>query len=230
MRDIRFDPGQDTLIAIGSLLAFWGIYYLQGTVSGPLMLAVFLGANLLLCVLLPAYYVVRIRGEALSAVGLTKRGWKRALSVSIVGATLLSPGLVLVSSELTTTALLAHTLTIGLLFWEPFFVHGWLQTRFEHGFGAGGGVLLAGAGFALFHVGRLSPTVLLILFGVGVVHAVLFRACNQNLIVLWPLLWTVGSAPRSLAFGTATFGWEEAFVYAILLVMTVIGLVLIARK
>lgn len=97
------------------------------------------------------------------------------------------------------------------MLWEPFFVHGWLQIRFERAFGAGPGVVLAAAAFGLFHLGAVAPTDLLVLLVVGVVHAALFRAFGRTLLVLWPVLWAVGSGQGTL--DTVVFGREEAAFY-----------------
>lgn len=208
--EVRFDPGADTAAAALSLLALWGIYYYQSTSDsvGSLLLFLLVG-NLGLTVLFPIYYVCHRRSEPLSAVGVTTDGWRRALLASTVGGLALSPGLLFADES--PAVLLPHVIAVGLMLWEPLFVHGWLQIRFERAFGAGPGVALAAASFALFHVGAVAPADLLALLAFGSVHGALFRAFDRNLLVLWPVLWAVGSGRGTL--DTVVFGWEEVTVY-----------------
>lgn len=160
--ETRFEPGWDTAVAVLSLLALWGIYYYQSTSGsvGSLLLFLLVG-NLGLTVLFPLYYVCYRRSGPLSAVGITADGWRRALFASAVGALALSPGLL--SADEPLGVLIPHVVATGLMLWEPFFVHGWLQIRFERAFGAGPGVVLAAAAFGLFHLGAVALTDLLVL-------------------------------------------------------------------
>jgi hypothetical protein len=208
--ETRFDPGADTVVAVLSLLALWGIYYYQSASESVEAMLLFLGlGNLVLTILFPLYYVCHRRSEPLSAVGITTHGWRRALLASTVGALALSPGLLFADEPL--AVLVPHVIATGLMLWEPFFVHGWLQIRFERAFGVGPGVALTAMAFTLFHVGAAAPSGLLVLLVFGVVHAALFRAFGRNLLVLWPVLWAVGSARGTL--DTVVFGWEEVTFY-----------------
>ena len=208
--EVRFDPGADTVVAVLSLLALWGIYFYQSTSGsvGSLLLFLLVG-NLGLTVLFPIDYACHRRSEPLSAVGITTDGWRRALLASAIGALALSPGLLFADES--PAVLLPHVIAVGLMLWEPFFVHGWLQIRFERAFGAGPGIALAAASFALFHVGAVAPVDLVALLAFGTGHAALFWAFDRNLLVLWPVLWAVGSGRGTL--DTVVFGWEEATVY-----------------
>lgn len=129
---------------------------------------------------------------------------------------MLAPGLLVVDEP--AAVLVPHIITVGLMFWEPFFVHGWLQIRFERAFGAGLSIPLTAAAFALFHVGAADATGLLALAVFGLVHAILFRAFDRNLLVLWPILWAIGSSQGTL--DSVVFGFEEASAYLVILLVT----------
>lgn len=221
LTDVRYEPGSDTVVAIFSLLALWGIYYFQSTNESVEALLLFLlVGNLALTVLMPLYYVCYLRGEPLSAVGLTTDGWKPAVFASTVVAVVLSPGLIFADESAVT--LVPHVLTVGLMLWEPFFVHGWLQIRFERAFGTGPALVLTAASFALFHVGAVELTGLLALLLFGLVHAILFRAFERNILVLWPILWAVGSSQGTL--DTIVFGWEESATYFVILLVAAVAI------
>ncbi|MFP8951589.1 hypothetical protein ACLI4Z_01270 [Natrialbaceae archaeon A-arb3/5] len=214
--DVRFEPNTDTVVALVTLLALWVIYFVQSASESVASVLVFLlVGNLFLTVLFPIYYVCYVRSEPLSAVGITADGWKRALIASTIAALVLLPGLLTVDEPL--AVLLPHVVTVGLMIWEPLFVHGWLQIRFERAFGAGLGIVLAAAAFVLFHVGSVALTGLVVLAVFGAVHATLFRAFDRNLLVLWPILWAVGSSQGTL--DSVVFGWEEASAYAVIVLV-----------
>lgn len=221
VKDIRFEPSTDTYVAACGLFCLWGIYYFQSMSESVESIILFLlVGNLALTILFPLYYVCVIRGEPLANVGITKTGWKRALAASSVVALFLSPGLLFV--DLPAAALVPHILTVGLMLWEPFFVHGFLQIRFERAFGPAIGVVLAAAAFLLFHVGAVALTGLVVLGFFGFFHAVLFRVFDRNLLVLWPVLWAVGSAQGTV--DSVVFGWEEASAYILILLIAGVAL------
>lgn len=226
-RDIRFEPGPDTLVAVCSLVVLWGIYYFQSTRDSIESIVLFLlVGNLGLTILFPLFYVCHLRDEPLADVGLTWMGWKRAVLVSTVVAVVLAPGLLFVDEP--AAVLVPHCITIGLMLWEPLFVHGFLQIRFEQAFGLIPGIILASGGFVLFHVGAVAPAGLVTLGAIGLVHAVLFRTCDRNLLVLWPILWAVGSSQGTL--DSVVFGWEEASAYAAILLVAGIAMYATAKK
>jgi hypothetical protein len=65
---------------------------------------------------------------------------------------------------------LPQVLFNGVILWEPFFVHAWLQLRFDRAFGIVPGILLAGLSFAAYHTGTYPPSGLIILLISGLVH------------------------------------------------------------
>ena len=224
---LRVDPGKDTMLAVGSLFAFWPIYYLNSTQFGPVIVALWFVGIVGLCVLLPAYYVVNYRGEGFGAVGLTTAGWQKAVLVSGMLAGLSGLGLVF-EPPVSTSALVVHVATVAVMLWEPFFVHGWLQLRFERAFGTVAGIVLAAAGFALFHVGVLGLTWLAGLVVLGIFQGALFWYFNRSLLVLWPLYWAIAGTHGTIDRWVSSGG--EFLFHAIALVLTGAGLWWLARN
>jgi hypothetical protein len=105
----------------------------------------------------------------------------------------------------------------ALCLWEPFFIHGWLQLRFERAFGVLPGVLIAGFGLAIFHVGSTPSQSLLAIFISGIVYAALFRL-TRNPLALWPLGWGLASAVGTVQTGT-TFTWMIVATYIVIIVL-----------
>lgn len=214
------------MVAGASLLALWAVYYYQSTSESLAAVVLFLVVgNLALTILFPLCYVRYVRSEPLSAVGLTTDGWRRAVLGSCILALVLLPGLVFVDEPL--PVLVPHVITVGLMLWEPFFVHGWLQIRFERAFGAGPGVLLAATAFVVFHVGAVGPSSLVALLLFGFVHAASFRAFDRNILVLWPVAWAVGSAQGTI--DSVVFGWEEASAYFVVLLVAGLAIYVVKR-
>lgn len=223
----RVDAGRDTMLAVGSLFAFWPVYYLNSTQSSPVLDALWVGGIVGLCVLLPAYYVVRHRGEGFAAVGLTTAGWRKALLVSgILGGVF---GLEFVfEPPVSTSTLVVHIATVAVMLWEPFFVHGWLQLRFERAFGTVAGIILAAAGFALFHVGVLGLVGLAGLVVLGIFQGALFWYFSRSLLVLWPLYWAIASTQGTIS--REVFGMGDLLLHVIALVLTGAGLLWLSRN
>lgn len=221
---VQFKPRQDTLVAIATLLAFWPIYYVNATTDsiGTGLLFLLVG-NLFLNVLLPVYYVVVVRNEALSNVGITTTGWTRALGLSVLLTVVFVWDLVSTAEGIPTSKLIPHVIAMGLVFWEPFFVHGWLQIRYERAFGPVPAIVLTGASFGLYHLGTYPLEGVLFLAGAGIFFAFVFRIVYRNLLVLWPLSWAVAASIGTLD-GGFLFDWEFVFWWGMILVVTAIGL------
>ena len=52
----------------------------------------------------------------------------------------------------------------AIAFWEPLFVFGWLQLRFERAFGIIAGILMAALSFAAYHIGSFPMEALIVSF------------------------------------------------------------------
>lgn len=227
---LRFRPGADTALALLTAALFAGIYYAGTHIRDPVtsfVVFTVLGIGVL-CVILPAFYVLRVRREGLGSLGITMRRWWLALPLSAFLALGSLPALWELA-EREEVALAPHLLVNGLSLWEPFFVHGWLQLRFERAFGILPGIMLAALCFGAYHLGTYPIPAVLALGGFGLVYAALFRAVGANLLVLWPLIWAVGSGIGTLQGGFA-FGWASVAVAAILLAAQAAAIALFARR
>ena len=83
----RWDPGPDTALAAVSIPTMLAVFYTNahyGT-SNPWVLGLVfvLFGNLFLNVLGPAWYVLRVRGDPLSELGLTLDRWWLSLAISL---------------------------------------------------------------------------------------------------------------------------------------------------
>lgn len=88
-RAFAFNPGLDTAIALASMLAFWGVYYL-GTRPGSE--GVLFAGILLVATVVPAVTVLLLRGngwgrEGWEGLGIHRRRWLVSLAVAaFIGA------------------------------------------------------------------------------------------------------------------------------------------------
>jgi hypothetical protein len=213
---VKWAPNSDVVMAL--LTEAWMIaayYTMTHTASLVFILFGFiLLTNLIVNVLLPTYWVVGYRKQPLSELGITTRHWLPSLILSLLMAGFAWRSLwpLLAGKDW-----VPHVLYCVLALWEPFFVHSWLQLRFERAFGILPGILLASLGLAAYHIGTYPPQFVLNLFVVGVVYGVLFRL-TRNLLVLWPLAWGVAGA-LGTAQGGFFFDWTMVPTSVVLLVI-----------
>lgn len=172
--------------------------------------------------------MLRVKREGLGSIGITARLWWLALPISAFLAIGSLPALLELAEASPSAALTQHLIVNGLLLWEPFFVHGWLQLRFERAFGILPGILLAALCFGAYHLGTFPIPAILALVGFGLLYGALFRAVGANLLVLWPLTWAVGSGIGTLQ-GGFIFGWTFVPGAAGLLAVQVAAIALFAR-
>lgn len=220
--EIRFKPGQDTLLALGTLFVFWPVYYFSSaTPLGETLLGFFLWfviGNLILNVLLPAYYITNIWKEPISHLGIKREGWIPALVVSIVLVLFFLPSLFEAAEGIPIEAVIPHIIANGVILWEPFFVYGWLQNRYERAFGTVPAIVLAGISFGLYHIGTYPLEGVFTLAALGLFFGVIYRLLKRNLIVLWPLTWAVASS-----IGTVEeflFDWDVVLIWGIILLIS----------
>ena len=227
---VRLEPGTDTVLAFATAVAFSFVYFFATHTES--MLASFLVFTALgtgvVCVVLPAFYVLVVRREGPEALGVTARRWRLSLAISAVFAAGSLPAVLQAAAWTPGADLAPHLLVNALSLWEPFFVFGWLQLRFERAFGILPGVVLAALSFGAYHLGTFPLPAVLALVGFGLLYATLFRAAGANLLVLWPLTWAVGSGIGTLQGGFA-FGWDSVPSAVVLLVVQTAAIALFAR-
>lgn len=217
----RWSPGRDTVIALLTALLMIPVYFVgthdQNGHAGLFIFVVF--GNGILNVLFPAYYLLILRKERPDELGITTHRLWLAVLLSIVCSVLMWKGLQREIASHPDVELLPQLIFNGIILWEPFFVFGWLQLRFERAFGILPGIVLAAASFGAYHLGTypLSGVLGLIIF--GLFFAVLFRT-TKNLLTVWPATWAVASSIGTLQ-GKMFFGWDQIAIYAVLLVVQI---------
>jgi len=154
---IRWTPNVDTAIAFASLPLMVLAYYAatHWLISQVVAIAVFgILTNLILNVLLPVWWIIYYRRQPLSELGITTERWLSSLLISTGVA---SASAFRLWQMVAGIDWLPHLLFNAVCFWEPFFVYGWLQLRFDRAFGIVPSVILAGLSFTAYHVGSYSP-------------------------------------------------------------------------
>jgi hypothetical protein len=227
---LRWQPGRDTITALLTAVAMLPVYYLGAHARGNLVgsLGFVILGNGILNVLFPAYYLLVYRREGPAELGLTTHRLRLALGLSAVCGVAFWPRLLTEVQLHPNADLLPHFLLNGLTLWEPFFVFGWLQLRFERAFGILPGIVVAAVCFGAFHLGTVPVAGVGMLILVALFYAVLFRI-PKNLLAVWPLAWTAGNSIAA-AEGGLLFGWNEVAIYGLLLLAQVVGIAWMVRS
>ncbi len=213
---IKWAPNSDIPVALLSLAWMTFAYYaMHHSDSLPFIVCGFsLFTNLIVNVAFPTWWVVGYRKQPLSELGVTTRHWLPSLLISLLIAGFYALQL---QPVLEKEDWLPRMLYCALCLWEPFFIHGWLQLRFERALGVLPGIVMAGLGLAIFHAGSTPNQFLFELFISGVACAALFRL-TRSLLVLWPLGWTLASAVGTAQTGT-TFSWIVVATYIVIVIL-----------
>ena len=140
------------------------------------------------------------------------------------------PGLLRVAGDagLDEAAIVRQVAFNALVFWEVFFVFGWLQLRFERAFGILPAIPLASLGFAAYHFGTFPTEGLIELFQVGLVFAIAFRI-TRSVLALIPIAWSVVSSIGTIPAGFLAT-WEAVYLYIVVVGIQVAGLALLIRS
>jgi hypothetical protein len=217
----RWSPGQDTAVAMLTALLMIPVYYVgthsHNSVAGLVVFVIF--GNGILNVLFPAYYLLVFRREGLEELGITTNRLWLAVPFSIVCTLLVGKGLQREAQLHSDIELLPQLIFNGLILWEPFFVFGWLQLRFEKAFGMLPGIGLAAISFGAYHLGTYPLDGIATLVVVGLLSGILFRM-TKNLLTLWPATWAVMSSIGTMQ-GNMRFGWDQVAIYAAILLVQV---------
>ena len=219
---VRWSPGRDTFVALATLVYFVPSYYLGANTGSLFGLVNFLFATTVVLVILPAYYVLRVMGRPPSEIGFTTRNLLPSLGLSAFMVLRYMPALRAALSSIPEANVLPHLLYCGLCLWEPFFIHCWVQLRFEEAFGIVPGILAAGVCTAVYHVGTFPLVMVLMLGGYGLFYGVLFRL-TRNVFTLWPLAWAGAAAMGTIA-GGFVFGWGHAALYGGVLLVQLLSI------
>jgi membrane protease YdiL (CAAX protease family) len=221
-----FDWNPTIDVGVVLLTEFWMVvsYYLvYHVLHSPLVvLLVFVVlTNLVICGLLPVWWVAHYRRRPLAELGITTQRWLPSLLISVALAAISLPRLLQLAYG---TNWIPHVIANAMVLWESLFVYGWMQLRFERAFGIIPAVLLAGLCFAGYHIGgNYPPFALMMLLFAGLLYAVAFRL-TKNLLALWPIAVSVGSSVGTMS-GGLLFDWSQVTMWAVVLViqLAVIG-------
>jgi hypothetical protein len=224
----HWQPGWDVPVAMATILYMIPSYYLITHSDGQVGNIQFLFTNLVVNVLFPAYYILKVRGETLEELGLTKQRWLPSLLISLVLALIFLPRMLMFLADIPEELRLSTIIFNGLILWEPFFVHSWLQIRFERAFGVLPGIILAGGCLGLYHIGTYPPQMVAMLMLFGIFYALVFRL-TRNLLVLWPFTWAIVSTMGTVS-GGFSFGWITVLIYSLILLVQGIGIWWLSRK
>ncbi len=212
-----WSPNADTLVAvlteIAMIAAYWtATHLLRSELAAVLVLGLL--TNLGLNVLFPVWWIAYHRTQPLSELGITTRRWLPSLLIGVALTAFSSFGL---RHRAAGTDWLPHVLFNAVILWEPFFVYGWLQLRYDRAFGIIPGVLLGGLSFAAYHIGTYPPAGLVTLLISGLIFAAIFRL-TSNLLIMWPLVWSVASSIGTL-MGGMQFTWRQVAIWSAILLI-----------
>lgn len=216
---VKWAPNRDTAVAVASLLLMVPAYYaathwLHSELTGIVVFGVL--TNLMLNVLLPVWWIAYYRRWPLSELGITTRRWLPSLAIGIALAAFSAFRFWQMAAGIDW---LPHVLFNAVCLWEPLFVYGWLQLRFDRAFGIVPGVILAGLSFTAYHVGTYLPSGLIMLLLAGLLYGVVFRI-TANLLIIWPLAFCIGSSMGTL-MGGMQFTWEQVSIWSAILLVQV---------
>ena len=227
---INFEPESDTWLALASIVGMTAIYNLNTHLGYEHPFIFFFGfiflGHLCLNTILPAYVVLKMRGEGFEGLGIRRDWLLTSICISTLLAMSVYPSLKVVLKGFDGDSLpnIAYN---AIALWEPLFVFGWLQLRFERAFGIIAGIFMAALGFAIYHIGSFPLESLFVLFFSGVFYGVIF-AIVRNLIVLIPMTWAVASTIGTIE-GGFSFDWPTVWIYGGVLILQIIILYLFKR-
>jgi hypothetical protein len=219
----KFKPDTDLIIALATLLIMWVSYYgvmkvdwYHNSPTAQILIFVLL-TNTLLAVAFPIWWVKKYRKQSLSELGITKKYLLASLIISTIIAAWRGISMFSVIEAANSSYILPTFVASALIFWEPFFVFSWLQTRYEKSFGIVPAIILAASSIVLYQIGSASPTGLFDLFAVYIVLATAF-SLTKNIFALWPIYWCIGSSVNQLSLSMNS-GWDVVAVYAIAIII-----------
>ena len=219
----KFKPNLDLLVAIITLLLTWVSYYgvehwYRSNSTFDLLAGIVLFiivTNIFINVVFPIWWVVYYRKLSLSDLGITS---KLLIPSLILGCILALWKGISLPELVVGINWVPHLIVSALIFWEPFFVFGWLQSRYEKSFGIIPAILFAAASFILYQIGTADISSLLYLFGTYIILATVM-ASTKNIFSLWPIYWCIGSSVNSLSSGMKPYNWDIVAIYAIVLII-----------
>jgi membrane protease YdiL (CAAX protease family) len=192
------------------------LYYLSVHATGwPGTVALF-AQMVILGVVFPVWWLVWHRKKSLADLGITRAHWLVSLIVGIILALFFSHQLL---AQVSDTAVIPQLMVNMCMFWEPFFVFGWLLLGFNRAFGIIPGIIFTALAFGSYHIGTYPAAGVLMLVVIGIIFGCIFIT-TKNIFILWPFSWTVASGIGT-AEGGMVFGWSDIAVSAAILFVSI---------
>jgi hypothetical protein len=216
-------PSIDTLLAFLTVGLVWAAFLIMANNQSLAIQVIVFGifANIFVCFVFPVFWVMFVKKEMLSSFGIRKENLASSLIIgSILGYFEFSSLLPLLKE----INWISHLLCCFLFIWEPFFIFGWLQSRFEKSFGIIPGILLAGVSLGVYHIGSFNYDQVIILMINGLFFALVYSSI-RNIFVFWPFFWTISSASGSL-IGGLRFEFIHVYFYIVIFTIQILILVL----
>ncbi len=217
---LRWAPSRNSGAAVLTLLGMIAAYAVLGTNPDNPILLILMGliAVPVISVGIPVYWTTQVERQPISALGLTMHRWLPSLLISMVlSLVIIFP--VYLNGITSKYNWLPMAAAGALSLFEPLFIFGWLQLRFEKDFGVLPGIILAGLSFALYHAGFM-PAAMQGQFYNAVLWAVCFRL-TSNLLVTWPILWATTSGMICYGGNACMYTWNMVVTWAMLLLIEI---------
>lgn len=216
----KFEFTGETALAIGTVLLYWLGYYLDNSgifADSMIWLMIWgIGFGVFLNVCLPAWWIVKKKGEGFAGMGITSKKIGLALLLGVLlGFWRFFELIPFLHDKGLIRVLLFNLLSI----WEVCFIFCWLFTRYAKAFGKIWAPVLTAVSVGIYHIGTYPKDKLLYLVFCVFVCGVCF-AITDIIFTLWPIYWIIGCSASILrGYGSEMFPWEAVFMVGIILVL-----------
>ncbi len=203
------------------------VYYLASKTAYLGMSLPVLIMHILINVVLPIVWIIYIRKNSPEDLGITRNNLRASIIISLIFSTIV---FIIFRPQVVNTQNL-HFLMLynALALWEPFFLFGWLQLRFDKAFGIIPGILLTALCFAAYHIGIYPIANLSVLLISGVLLASIFRY-TMNIIVMWPLTWAFMSIVKAMIGNSPILISDLSMIIAALTIQMGLIILIVLRR
>jgi len=224
----KWNPSFDSFVAVLTLVGVWISFYIMYHTESLLIKVIVFGlfGNIICCVGFPVVYTLLVKKEKIKVMGITTNNLVPGLIISIgLAFGDFQELLPLIQGNKWLPQLIFNV----LIFWEPFFIFGWLQSRFSKDFGIIPGILLAGISLCIYHIGSFPSDMIFEYLITGIIFTSIY-AVIHNIFVMWPVYWCIGATVGTIK-GKMEFNWTFVlFNLGILVIQMVIIYLCIKRQ
>lgn len=208
-------PNKELLFVFVLFLICIGMNFIADIFRGTVLFYIFYDVFFALgiCIFSPLFLVSNILKQNISSIGITNKGWLKAVIIGILLLIVPLPGYIYsmlkMNLQMPSIKILFFTLIcliMSSLFEEVFF-RGFLQSKFEKYFGMIPAIIISGICFALYHIGYSDFRdfrTLITLFLVGMFFSISFRI-TKNIIT---------SLVVNIPFALVTFMIKQSYFTA----------------